>query len=480
MAIVSALLAWIGNRLGSLVQAVLGWSVTALFGRLPSTKQTALAGALLLSLAWPVVVVGVFVPAVSAWGIAFVPVHKWVGAGLVRWITLGLAIVLPWVVGAVTRWVAPPQAKSTFLRTLLSGYALTVGYAVACIVTAVTVPLVKAASALRGWDDQHVFVQPRAGEYRHALEELHRACEAAGIRAAIVAIPGRMLIATRVLRWFARSALDPIVAEDPRMIRGDELEVYLYPGDLLLRGKKDRVARVRATMTRSWLERYAFLVSDPEAQKLEDELQRMWAIFQRHADRSEIGGQAYARLREIAHDLDRTTLPYEDWVALDRSLHRVERALAAGGDILHDDIAVESVIGPRKEARKHMPAVVRETAEPTGELVREAIDEIRELVQLEVALAVDGAKGDLAKAKTAGVSLGAAAALAICAITMFFVALAAAFIPMWLAALVVGGGLLLVAAVLAAVGWRALPRKPLAETRARLESDVKQLRERIA
>jgi membrane protein implicated in regulation of membrane protease activity len=63
---------------------------------------------------------------------------------------------------------------------------------------------------------------------------------------------------------------------------------------------------------------------------------------------------------------------------------------------------------------------------------------------------------------------------------MFFVALAAAFIPMWLAALVVGGALLLVAAILAAVGWRALPRKPLAETRARLESDVKQLRERIA
>jgi hypothetical protein len=203
----------------------------------------------------------------------------------------------------------------------------------------------------------------------------------------------------------------------------------------------------------------------------------MWAIFQ--PDRAQIGGQAYARLREIAHDLDRTTLPYEDWVALDRTLHRIERALGAGGDVLHDDLAVESIIGP-KEARKDMPAEIRDTAEPTGQLVREAIDEMRELVQLEVALAVDGAKGDLAKARTAGISLGAAAALAVCAVTMFFVALAAAFVPMWLAALVVGGVLLLIGGILGLVGWRALPRKPLAETRARLESDVKQLRERIA
>lgn len=71
MALFSALLAWIGRQLSSVLRPVLGWSVTALFGRLSATKQTALSVALLLSLLWPVFVIGIFVPAVSAWAFAF-------------------------------------------------------------------------------------------------------------------------------------------------------------------------------------------------------------------------------------------------------------------------------------------------------------------------------------------------------------------------------------------------------------------------
>lgn len=127
-----------------------------------------------------------------------------------------------------------------------------------------------------------------------------------------------------------------------------------------------------------------------------------------------------------------------------------------------------------------MPLVMHESPEPTGELVRDAIEEVRELVRLEVALAVDETKAELGQVKTAAISLGVAGALGLSALTMFLVAIAAAFVPMWLASLVIGGILVATAAVLAIAGWRALPRKPMAETRERIESDVKQLRERIA
>src|SRR5579884_2539055 len=149
MALLSALIAWIGRSLGTLVRAVLGWSVTALFGRLPASKQTALAVALLASLLWPVLVVGVFIPAVSAWVLAFVPLQKWLGAAVVRWVTLGLAVALPWAVAGITRWVAPSPQHGSLVRTLLAGYPLTLGYALACLVTAATVPLVRVASAVR-------------------------------------------------------------------------------------------------------------------------------------------------------------------------------------------------------------------------------------------------------------------------------------------------------------------------------------------
>ena len=53
MAIFSALLSLLSRKLGSVLQAVFGWAITGLFGRLTSGKQTALSAALVLSIAWP-------------------------------------------------------------------------------------------------------------------------------------------------------------------------------------------------------------------------------------------------------------------------------------------------------------------------------------------------------------------------------------------------------------------------------------------
>lgn len=50
---------------------------------------------------------------------------------------------------------------------------------------------------------------------------------------------------------------------------------------------------------------------------------------------------------------------------------------------------------------------------------------------------------------------------------------------MWLAALVIGVILVAAAVTVGALGYRALPRRPAPLTRERLESDVKQLRERM-
>ncbi len=182
MALLTALLTFVGRQLNTVVQAILGWSVTALFGRLPSIKQTALRWHCFVSLLWPLVVLGIVFPAVTAWAFTMLPVHKWLGPGVVRSVTVGLALALPLAVGGITRWVSPAAKKQGLWRALLGGYPLTTGYAAACIVTAVTVPLIKIGSAIRGWYDDHVFVQPRGGEYAETLNELVRACEVAKVR----------------------------------------------------------------------------------------------------------------------------------------------------------------------------------------------------------------------------------------------------------------------------------------------------------
>jgi hypothetical protein len=134
---------------------------------------------------------------------------------------------------------------------------------------------------------------------------------------------------------------------------------------------------------------------------------------------------------------------------------------------------------------KRKPVVVespdaRDAEEPTAELIREALDETRDLVRLEIALAREELKAEIAHAKLAGVALGSASAAAISAITMFMVAIALAFGRSWLAALIIGGILLCMSAAMGFAGWVALPKKPLVETRERIESDLRQLKERVA
>ena len=87
MALLSALLSLVSRRLGDLVQALFGWSVTALFARQSSGRLAALSVALALSVPWSLFVLGT-----------------------------------PLIVGALTRWVAPPRrARGSVLRTALGG-----------------------------------------------------------------------------------------------------------------------------------------------------------------------------------------------------------------------------------------------------------------------------------------------------------------------------------------------------------------------
>ena len=92
MAILSALLSLVFRKLGDLVTAILGWSVTALFGRLPKTKQTALSVAILVSLVWPVLVVGIFFPQVTAIAFTFIPIKGLVAYQVVRVLWLRIPV----------------------------------------------------------------------------------------------------------------------------------------------------------------------------------------------------------------------------------------------------------------------------------------------------------------------------------------------------------------------------------------------------
>ncbi len=124
------------------------------------------------------------------------------------------------------------------------------------------------------------------------------------------------------------------------------------------------------------------------------------------------------------------------------------------------------------------PELLEETS--TADLVREAMDEAKELVLLEVELAKEEVREELLQAKRAAIGFGVAAGASSVALCLLAVALVLALGGTALVALAVAGSFFVVAAVAGFVAYGMLPKAPLEKTRSRLQNDVKQLKEHIA
>ena len=451
MAILSAILSLLSRKLGDLLQALFGWSIRGLFGRLPSTKETALSVALILSILWPVLVVGCFLPKIAAWLVAFLPLHEWLHKSFLRGMWIVLAAISPIIVGLITAWVAPTRKQQGgTLRTVLSGYPLTIGMFLSFLLTFFIVPLLKLIAMARGWADEHVYVQVKEGAYSEVMKRLAFACEKAKVKVHESPVPGVMRAPVRVLKWFARSGLDPVVASDPRMLRGDGIEVYLYPTDVLIRGKMIHARRIRAAIVRDLTQVPAYLTQDEKAQKLEEQLNRSWHTLERHRDPELIRDAMRERLREIVKEIDEADIPYDDWVLLYMNLQRLDRK-ASGATLLDDakrpvnESAAIKIIDRRPDAS-------------TGALMRETLDEVRALMQTEIALAHSEAQSQISQARRAATTMGAAVVAGLLGLSTLLVALILAVEAHALAALISGASLLVIAGAAAGGGYVVLTR----------------------
>jgi Flp pilus assembly protein TadB len=116
----------------------------------------------------------------------------------------------------------------------------------------------------------------------------------------------------------------------------------------------------------------------------------------------------------------------------------------------------------------------------TADLVREAIDEAKELVRIEIEIAKNEVEREIKQAKKAAVGLGVALAAGVLVLCLLAVALVLALGGTPGAALGVAGAALVIGAVAGYAGYVVLPKKPLTTTRRRLRTDVNQLKEHIA
>lgn len=116
----------------------------------------------------------------------------------------------------------------------------------------------------------------------------------------------------------------------------------------------------------------------------------------------------------------------------------------------------------------------------TPDLLREFIDESRQLLRAEVDLVREEARRELQDARRSAVALGVTTMLALPGLTLLLAALAIACPHPVLALLILGGALVLGASVTFIYGYRKLPRNPLGAARARLTTNLQVLKEQVA
>ncbi|WPB77322.1 phage holin family protein [Archangium violaceum] len=138
-----------------------------------------------------------------------------------------------------------------------------------------------------------------------------------------------------------------------------------------------------------------------------------------------------------------------------------------GGAAVERRQAVESWEMPEKELS-------------TNELVRRAMSEARLLAKAELLHAKVELAQEVRAARVVGLLAGSGAALALVGLAMLFVAGAAALaLPLWAAALLAAGVAFVLAAVLGAIAWTKLPKKPMRHTLERMSMDLEELRQHI-
>ena len=132
--------------------------------------------------------------------------------------------------------------------------------------------------------------------------------------------------------------------------------------------------------------------------------------------------------------------------------------------------------------RSHRAGAVPLSEVSTLELVSRVIRTASRLVKREAELATVEARADLASTVAMAKRLAVAAVAGVVGLTLLLVALAfalTAWLPGWLAALLVAAAVLAVAAGAGMAGWSRRVTSPLARTRESVKEDLQWVKQRI-
>ena len=500
MAVIQALLALVSRSLGRITSAIFGWAVVALFGQTNEREQTLLSALVGAAAAWPILLLGIAVPKIAVFVLGFVPLPDWIPSWTVRvgWIVLAAAV--PLAVGitiAVRRRnvsALEPMptngrlaSQESAVTRVLRGFPITIAIAAAFLVVFVTVPVLRIISFVRRRIDLQIPLITDARHYDAIAATAAGVLNEHGFTVHQAQPPWWMTLPSRILLALGGPAFREYVPQRLAYFVGDHMEAALYPNALLLRGSAQDTAWAHGVIVEALTPERALQTFDPRAQDIERQIKRVWSVYSEnpaaHARSTALSG----RLSDIARDIRHLPVTYDEWQVVYRQALQLGRALGGEEQLL---AAMSSKRDGRTDDRhggETAMDVVR-NGPSAGELsnrvlIKEITGKVVVLAQKELELAKAEIRADLNAELATIKALGVAAVAALIGVNLLLVApiLALALvIPGWLAALLVGGAILVIAAIIGYIGWRRHVTGPLSLTRQTLKEDMRWVKERLA
>jgi len=223
-----------------------------------------------------------------------------------------------------------------------------------------------------------------------------------------------------------------------------------------------------------------FQTASSQAQEIERQIQRVWSAYRLNPSAHANALPLLSRFEEIATEIARRPLAFDDWHVVYRQVLQLGRALGGGRQILEVTQPKESFMA---SVRFSAPIDSATQSLSTRQLLTQLIETVTLLVRKEVELARAEIRADVKAELSMVTLLVAGGVVAVFGVNMLLVAAVFAltvWMPGWLAALAVAVLLLVIGGVIGLVGWQRRVSVPLAVTRKVMKEDVQWAKERLA
>jgi hypothetical protein len=311
-----------------------GWAVAALFGRTTSRARALFPIITGAAIAWPILLIGILVPKPAVQMVALIPLPDWVPSTDVRFVWMGLALLIPLSVGATVTWIVGPQAGRSIIGRVLRGFPLTLGLATAFAIIFLSVPVMRIVSLFRRENSADIPLIMNASAYADVAAKLVEVLRRHDfvVRATR---PGWWV--TTPIRLLGRMGGPALGAHLPGRLEHFEtgdLSITLYPSGVVLRGKPGRLSWAHGLIAEAVVYTDGLQTSDARAQALEERLRPLW---KQHHDGLVDGASSpelSSEIEPIATELKNLQVDWDDWQILYRQILQLDRVIQGQRQLL--------------------------------------------------------------------------------------------------------------------------------------------------